>query len=68
MVEAALDGAYNGFPTTVEYIARPDGLIALTHVIQIQNKDTNTWFAAHVDAHSGDLISVIDFVADLTVS
>ncbi|KAF9049495.1 hypothetical protein BDZ89DRAFT_1126462 [Hymenopellis radicata] len=30
------------------------------------NKDTNTWFVAQVGAYSEDLISVIDFVADLT--
>ncbi|EIN12650.1 metalloprotease [Punctularia strigosozonata HHB-11173 SS5] len=63
--EAALSGTYNGHPTTVEYLAKDDGSVALTHVIQIQN-DQGAWYEAFVDAHSGDLLSVTDFVTKLT--
>ncbi|TEB21331.1 hypothetical protein FA13DRAFT_140775 [Coprinellus micaceus] len=63
-IEAELNGKYNGHPTTVEYLARPDGTAALTHVIQIQNADENTWYEAFVDAHSGELLSITDFSAE----
>ncbi|KAF8888327.1 metalloprotease [Infundibulicybe gibba] len=61
--ENALNGKFNGRTPTLEYLVQPDGSTALTHVIQIQNDKTGTWFAASMDAHSGDILSVIDFVA-----
>ncbi|RDB26236.1 Extracellular metalloproteinase 9 [Hypsizygus marmoreus] len=64
--EEALDGKYNGHPASLEYLARPDGSVSLTHVIQIQNEETGTWFEAFVDAHSGEIVSVTDFVSDAT--
>jgi extracellular elastinolytic metalloproteinase len=51
---------------TVEYIAKDDSTVALAHVIQVQNDDH--WYQAHVDAHTGELINTIDFVADASVS
>ncbi|KAG5644069.1 hypothetical protein DXG03_009159 [Asterophora parasitica] len=62
--EAALDGKYNDHPPSLEYLARPDGSVALTHVVQIRNEEADTWYEAFVDAHSGDILSVTDFVAD----
>lgn len=66
--EEALDGKRNDHPASLEYLSRADGTVALTHVIQIQNEDTGTWYEAFVDAHSGELLSVTDFVAEATVS
>ncbi|CAA7257405.1 unnamed protein product [Cyclocybe aegerita] len=63
-VEEALEGRYNDHNATLEYLARSDGSVALTHVVQIQNTTTNAWYEAYIDAHSGELISVTDFVAD----
>ncbi|KAF8883983.1 Fungalysin metallopeptidase-domain-containing protein [Infundibulicybe gibba] len=63
-VEAALDGKHNGFPISTEYLARPDGSASLVYVIQIQNEDQGTWYEAHADAHSSELLSVTDFVSD----
>ncbi|KAH9477316.1 Extracellular metalloproteinase MEP [Psilocybe cubensis] len=63
-VEEVLEGKYNGFNTTLEYLARADGSVALTHVVQIQNEETNAWYEAYIDAHSGELLSVTDFVND----
>jgi hypothetical protein len=63
--EVELSGEYNGHPTTIEYLAKDDGSVALTHVVQIQN-DQGAWYEAFVDAHSGDLLSVTDFVTKLT--
>ncbi|KAF8624152.1 hypothetical protein AX17_007214 [Amanita inopinata Kibby_2008] len=61
--EQRLDGTYNNHPATLEYLALDDGSAALTHVVQIQNKQTGAWYEAFVDAHSGHVISVTDFVS-----
>ncbi|KAG5641142.1 hypothetical protein DXG03_005893 [Asterophora parasitica] len=60
--EQALDGKYNGHPATLEYLAKDDGSAVLTHVVQIQNEAAGTWYQAFVDAHSGELASIVDFV------
>ncbi|KAJ8087544.1 hypothetical protein PM082_006375 [Marasmius tenuissimus] len=65
-VEQALDGKRNSIPPTVEYVALQDGSVALVHVFQVQNDAAGTWYAAHVDAHSGELLSVTDFVSHAT--
>ncbi|KAH9930441.1 Fungalysin metallopeptidase-domain-containing protein [Epithele typhae] len=64
--EDALSGAFNAeeFPEpTLEWFAKDDGSIVLTHVFQVRNEEAGTWYEAFVDAHSGDLVSVTDFVA-----
>lgn len=65
-VEDQLDGKFNGY-TKLNYLSLADGSVALTHAIQIQNEETNAWFEAYVDAHSGELLSVVDFVAEASV-
>ncbi|KAF8886755.1 Fungalysin metallopeptidase-domain-containing protein, partial [Infundibulicybe gibba] len=62
--ENALNGIFNGHAPTLEYLVQSDGSIALTHVVQIQNDSTGTWFEAFIDAHSGEVLSVTDFVAE----
>ena len=64
--EDQLDGKFNGYKA-LKYLSLADGSVALTHAIQIQNEETNSWFEAFVDAHSGELLSVVDFVADFSV-
>ncbi|KAF8868857.1 hypothetical protein BD779DRAFT_1458990 [Infundibulicybe gibba] len=61
--ERALNGTFNGHATLEYLVTRPSGPIHLTHVVQIQNVDEGAWFEAYMDAHSGDLIHAIDFVA-----
>ncbi|KAJ8502662.1 hypothetical protein ONZ45_g11542 [Pleurotus djamor] len=61
--ESALEGKYNGHPAALEYYAKPDGSAVLTHVVQVQNDETDAWYEAFVDAHTGELVSVTDFVA-----
>ncbi|KAJ7182352.1 Fungalysin metallopeptidase-domain-containing protein [Mycena crocata] len=60
--EEALDGKFNEHPPTLEFLALEDGSLRLTHVMQIQNEETAAWFEAFVDAHTGDVLSVTDFV------
>lgn len=66
--EELIDGQHNDHPTTLEFLALPDGSAALTHVVQIQNDSTGAWVEAFIDAHSGELRSVTDFVAKASVS
>ncbi|KAJ8087744.1 hypothetical protein PM082_006581 [Marasmius tenuissimus] len=63
-VEEALQGKKNDIEPTLEYLALQDGTAALVHVFQVQNEEEFTFYEAYVDAHSGELVSVTDFVAD----
>ena len=65
--ESALNGTYNQHPTTVEYVAKQDGSLALTHVVQVRDDDKAMWYEAFVDAHSGDIVQLTDFVAHASV-
>ncbi|KAL1947182.1 hypothetical protein VTO73DRAFT_14143 [Trametes versicolor] len=62
-VESQLSGKFNEHPATLEFVAKKDGSLALTHVVQIQNDDTGAWYQAFVDAHSGEIVQLTDFVA-----
>ncbi|PFH50044.1 hypothetical protein AMATHDRAFT_61980 [Amanita thiersii Skay4041] len=64
--EQTLDGKFNGHPASLEFLALEDGSAALTHVIQIENDQTGAWVEAFVDAHSGKVLSITDFVTDAT--
>ncbi|KAI0641708.1 Fungalysin metallopeptidase-domain-containing protein [Trametes meyenii] len=61
--ESALSGKFNGHPATLEFVAKKDRSLALTHVMQIQDDATGAWFEAFIDAHSGELVQLTDFVA-----
>ncbi|KAH8797984.1 Fungalysin metallopeptidase-domain-containing protein [Flagelloscypha sp. PMI_526] len=63
--EKKLEGTWNNTPTRVEYLARADKTVALTHVVQIQNDSTSLWVEAFVDAHTGEVIQINNFVADI---
>ncbi|CAA7257428.1 unnamed protein product [Cyclocybe aegerita] len=63
MAEQALNGKFNEHPASLEYFAKADGTAVLTHVIQVENEELGTFFEAFVDAHSGELVSVTDFVS-----
>lgn len=66
-VEAAFDGTYNQWPTSLHYLAQADGSAKLVHSIQVQNEAVNSWYEVYVDAHTGDILSVTDFVAEAAV-
>ena len=66
--ETLLNGKFNEWPASLEFVAQEDGSLALTHVVQIQNDETGAWFEAFIDAHSGELVHVTDFVTKATVS
>lgn len=63
----ALNGKYNDFPATLEFVAQEDGSFSLSHVMQIQNDETGAWVEAFIDAHTGELVHVTDFVTKASV-
>jgi extracellular elastinolytic metalloproteinase len=65
--EAALDCTYDSYPTSLQYLANADGSVSLVHVIQVKNDEAGKYYQAHVDAHSGKLISTTSFVAEASV-
>lgn len=70
MAEHLLVGHFdsNTYPSpSLEYIVQHNGSLALAHVFHVTNETAGTFYHAYVDAHSGDLISVTDFVAAATV-
>ncbi|KAK0490832.1 Fungalysin metallopeptidase-domain-containing protein [Armillaria novae-zelandiae] len=64
-VEDAFAAAYTGV-NSLEYLVQSDGSIALTHVVQVRNTTTNEGYEAFVDAHSGDILALTDFLAEAT--
>ena len=66
--ETTFNGNYNEWPATLEFVAKEDGSLALAHVMQIENEETGAWFEAFVDAHSGEIVQLTDFVSKATVS
>ena len=66
-VEAFLNGVQaKEVKATLAYLIRSDFPPALVHVVQIHNEEEFTWYEAYIDAHSGELLSVADFVNDLS--
>lgn len=69
--EGLLGGKFDNatYPApSLEYLAKENGSLALTHVFHVINETAGTYYEAFVDAHSGELVSVTDFVAHATVS
>ncbi|KAG8700995.1 hypothetical protein FRC08_004337 [Ceratobasidium sp. 394] len=62
--EAAAGAKYNNWPTSLEYFAKDTDHVVLTHVVQVQNDSTGEWYAAYVDAASGEVVNLVSFVAD----
>lgn len=68
--EAALNGAYDEetfAPPRLAFIATPNDPLALTYALQVRNATTGTWYEAFVNAHTGQLLSVTNFVSQATV-
>lgn len=63
IAEEKLAGTFTGPAARLEYFVQKDSSAALAHVLQIRNEQESTWYEAFVDAHTGELISVVDFVA-----
>ena len=59
--ESKLNATYNDFPTGLEFLAKDDGSVTLTHVIQVKN---DHWMEAFIDAQTGDVVGMVDFTAE----
>jgi extracellular elastinolytic metalloproteinase len=68
VAETALNCTYDSYPTSLQYLANPDGSASLVHVIQVKNDERGEYYQVHVDAHSGKLVSMVNFVAEASVS
>ncbi|KAJ7089038.1 Fungalysin metallopeptidase-domain-containing protein [Mycena crocata] len=65
--EDVLGGSAAGLPDAeLKWFAKEDGTAALVHSFQVQNADDGTWYEALVDAHSGETVSIVDYVAHAT--
>ncbi|TFL00128.1 Fungalysin metallopeptidase-domain-containing protein [Pterulicium gracile] len=61
--EDALNGKRNEIDAKLEYVVLEDGSAILAHVFQIRNEKEDVFYEAFVDAHTGELKSVVDFFA-----
>ncbi|KAF8918210.1 Fungalysin metallopeptidase-domain-containing protein [Mucidula mucida] len=64
--ERMLGGKYNNWEPSLQYFVKEDNSSVLIHAVQIRNESANAWYNAFVDAHSGELVSVVDYVAHAT--
>ncbi|KAG8952448.1 hypothetical protein FRC04_004508 [Tulasnella sp. 424] len=60
-VETHLGAKHNGFPIKTEYVFQDTDHTALAYIVQVRND--KSWLEAFVDADSGKVVNVIDFVA-----
>ncbi|KAF9198455.1 Fungalysin/Thermolysin Extracellular metalloproteinase 5 [Haplosporangium sp. Z 27] len=53
-------------PVSQAYIQNADGELELVYDFQVEMKDTDNWFHAQVNAETGKIVQVVDWVADAT--
>ncbi|GJJ71188.1 extracellular elastinolytic metalloproteinase [Entomortierella parvispora] len=53
-------------PVAQAYIQTDDGELELVYDFQVEMKDTDNWFHVQVNAESGKVMQVVDWVADAT--
>ncbi|KAJ7073496.1 Fungalysin metallopeptidase-domain-containing protein [Mycena belliarum] len=65
--ESMLGGTTAGLPDPeLKWFAKEDGTAALAHSFQVKNDEDGAWVEALVDAHSGEMLSIVDYVAEAT--
>jgi extracellular elastinolytic metalloproteinase len=62
IAENNLGAKHVDVPVSIEYFAQEDNSVALTYVVQVDNE--KHWYQASIDAHSGKVLNVVDFVAE----
>ncbi|KAG8906518.1 hypothetical protein FRB99_006738 [Tulasnella sp. 403] len=60
--ESNLGATHNNWPTKLEYVLQENGQAVLTYVVQVEKQDH--WYEVFVDAATGKVVNVIDFVAE----
>ncbi|KAF9254205.1 hypothetical protein L218DRAFT_968344 [Marasmius fiardii PR-910] len=63
--ESKCGGSHNGVTPALYYLARQDGSVALVYSVQIQSQpsDGGALLEVYVDADSGEVLSITNFVA-----
>ncbi|KAF9360145.1 Fungalysin/Thermolysin Extracellular metalloproteinase 5 [Mortierella sp. AD094] len=51
-------------PVTQAYIQNADGELELVYDFQVEMKDTDNWYHAQINAETGKIVQVVDWVAD----
>jgi extracellular elastinolytic metalloproteinase len=67
----AAEDAFSGINTrsgvpVLEYLVKQDATVVLTYAVHVSNKEEGTAYQAFVDAHSGEVVSGVDFRSDAT--
>ncbi|CAE6475441.1 unnamed protein product [Rhizoctonia solani] len=52
---------YNSFPVGLEYFAKDNDQVVLTHTVQVQNTTTMESYLVYVDAMNGEVVNMVDF-------
>ena len=65
--ESELCGTYTGHPTKIEFVAKQDGSVALTHLVQVRDYSKAMWYEAFVDSHTSDIVQLTDPAAHAPV-
>lgn len=52
---------YNGWPVKQQYVFQETDHAAYAYVVQVRND--KSWFNAYIDAATGNVVNVVDFVA-----
>ncbi|KAF9004975.1 hypothetical protein BDZ89DRAFT_1145365 [Hymenopellis radicata] len=66
IAERMLDGKHTNRGPSLQYIVKEDHAAVLAHAVHIRNATAGTSYKAFVDAHSGELVSVVDYVSRAT--
>ncbi|KAG9110200.1 hypothetical protein FRC07_008226, partial [Ceratobasidium sp. 392] len=61
--ETATGCKYDNWPTSLEYFATDSDHVALTYIVQVRNEQTLEWYAAFVDATSGEVINLVSLAS-----
>ncbi|KAG8930594.1 hypothetical protein FRC02_004015 [Tulasnella sp. 418] len=65
LAEEHLGGKYNQHPTRLEYVLKDNDHAVLTHVVQVEHENGEHWYEAFIDAKTGEIVNLVDFVAQV---
>ena len=65
--ESSLGVSITNDTASLQYLALSNGSIALAHVVRVHDDERGIAADAFVDAHTNKLISIVNFVTQLTV-
>ncbi|PPR02915.1 hypothetical protein CVT24_012208 [Panaeolus cyanescens] len=63
-LEGKLDSSLLNDDAILQYFSKDDGSMALVYSVQLRNQEHGSWYEAHIDAHTGEILSINDFASD----